>query len=241
MQIGKMFKMEGAIPPTDDYLDVMLCSYTLQNKGRVRFATSDMNSIHLFTQLERIGKYLMFLLSIGLITAIIVYLFIMIHSRIIVKGLEEEKVKNEKQLQDRSKNAFGMDPEDLEKVIQIGMVKEVLDRYRRNPVEEFQTLQTMTTNKFLMRKIIWRIDDFTPNKLTPYLKTKILYDGALVDSSGQFATLVSNRSSMDILIRLKYVDSDLDMMKLPATVPATQKYNTYPFSLEIIDKDKGGN
>jgi uncharacterized membrane protein YciS (DUF1049 family) len=232
LDVAKMFKSELAVDEKNSYFDLVFSAFILQTKKRIRFATKDMNSIYLFTQLEKLCKGLVAILTCGLITMTIICVTLLVNLKLQINDGKQSIKRNKMILMGKTKDIFGMDVAEAEKIMDIGIVRELLLTNYINPIQAFQIFKNVVTNEFYVSNLSWNISSTFPEPA----KLEVVYGGALMNPGANNRTLDGNYKKLETKLKISYNEKLTNFTQISVSAGSDISYNTYPSTIIITEK-----
>ncbi|HSQ97970.1 MAG TPA: hypothetical protein VLL98_04600 [Rickettsiales bacterium] len=236
-EIAKALKIEKGFDRDEIFTDQILGFFIMNNKNRVRLGNKIINTIFNLTIFSYIFKkfiWLFFLICI--ITGIIVGIMDFKYNTII-SSLTKQLIDNKEILQNKSKQEFGMETKDVDKIIDIGSVKDVIDTNFKNPKKSFEKFYLAEDDAGLVYELKWVMNNFEYENISNKMNIKITYNMSLLNSEGDVNKLLLKYKELNARLKNIYKSDLIFIDIMPTNMDFNKNYFTYPIKIEVIEKN----
>ena len=225
------------IEENEKYCDLILSLFIFKNSSRVRFANTKINLVYEMSFFFNILiKFIIFIfLLIWFSFGGFVVLNMIFNGRI--TNLNGSIKDNEKILQSKSEEQFGMDSSEVDKIINAGLLKDILDLNYVDPIPGFKKFSEAQADDSLTHDLKWSLEGFDYQKINDGdLSIKSVYNVSIINPDGDANKLFKKYDAFSSHLKSIYKDDIKTLSTLPSNINFSKKYLTYPINIEILEK-----
>lgn len=239
-EISKLLKLgNNYIKKDEKYFDILLSLFTIKNSNKIRFGNQKINITNILTKSLITIKSAIAILILSTIIFFTYYILTLNNDNKIIDSLNEELKKNRTILQSKIKNGLNIKSGDVDKIIEAGLLKDILDSKYINPVDTFQKFAIAQKGNALTYNLRWYIENFDYQDAKGIKSSKTLYDISIINPEGTASKLFSKYDSLNLKLKEVFKEQMTGITSLPNNINFSQRYLTYPIKVEIMDKGPG--
>ncbi len=225
----------GTIENDEKYSDLLLTLFISKNRSRMRFGNFMLNLIYnivlLLNLIKKAAAAFILLILISFVS--VIFLNILYKSKLV--KLNEELSKNKEILQSKSEEKFGMDSEDVDRIIDAGNLKDIFDSKYVDPIPGFESFSVAQGDIALTYALKWTIENFDYQSTSGNNTIKATYDISIINPDGDANKLFNKYDSLSTRLRDTYKNNLTGITTLPNNINFSKKYLTYPIKVEITE------
>ena len=226
---------DGSIAEDEHYSDLLINLFIAKNRKRVRLGNRRINTVY---NLVYSVKVLKILTVCAILLMFFCFLFYFVNNVIYsskISNLKKTLQQNKVSLQSKSEEEFGMDSKDVDKIIEAGTLKDMLETKYVDPVSSFEKFGEVQNGISLAYNIKWTLDsfDYQKNVSKDNIKIKIVYDVSILNETGDVNKLFSKYDALNAKLKEVYKTDLVSVSTLPNNINFSQKYLTYPIKIEV--------
>jgi len=224
-----------SIRKEDKFSDSLISMFILKNDKNVRFANKKINSFFILIKIFTLLKALIIFISFLTIFGVILLLIADFAYESKIGNLSDILSKNKLDLQNKSKQQFGMDTKEVNTIIDFGTVKDLVDSKYANPNETFLKFYNSQNDYILVENVDWSIVNFNYQSGQRTNLVKIIYDIKIINPDGTTDTLFTKYDSFNSKLKEIYKGS-INSISQPNDINFGKKYYIYPVKLDITER-----
>lgn len=238
--IASLLKLgNNSINEDEKYCDLLLSLFIFKNRSRIRFGNFKINlvyNISLFFDILIKFVGLTFILILASFGGFILLNMIFNNK---ISDLNNSLKDNELVLQSKSEEQFGMDSAEVDKIIDAGVLKDMIDLNHVDPIPSFVRFSTTQSEDALTHDFKWSLDGFDYQKNTDgKINIKITYNVSIINPDGDANKLFKKYDAFSGNLKRVYNEDLKNLTTLPNNINFSKKYLTYPITIEILEKNK---
>ena len=145
---------------------------------------------------------------------------------------------NEVILQSKAEEQFGMDSEEVDKIIDAGTLKDMFDLNVVDPLPSFSRFAMAQSTDSLAHELKWTLENFDYQKNTSKdFNIKITYNVSIINPDGDANKLFRKYDALSSNLKRIYKEDLKSLTTLPNNINFSKKYLTYPVTVEILEKN----
>lgn len=235
-EISEALKLKSpAITRSEKYLDILLNIFIFKNGKSIRFADNKINYFYFLVKILNSLRTLIGLLSLSIILSIVTFISINFIYRTNIISLKKNLEQNKKTLQDKSKEQFGMDTKEVDKIVDAGTIKEIIESKYVNPIESFEKFYQAEKDTALTESVSWVIDNFNYQSEQRNNIIKTIYNVKIINPDGSTDKLFTKYDLFDSKLKEIYKGSINSISKLN-NIDFSKKYTTYSVIVDISER-----
>ena len=210
--------------------------FALQNKHNIKFGNQKINITNTLTKTLLAVKSLIFVLILAIVGSFAFNIITSSSSNKTLQDLTNELERNNKILKSKTKNNLDVNSDEVNQIIEAGLLKDILDAKYINPVDTFQKFAKAQNGNALTFNLRWYIEDFDYQDTNGIKSAKSLYDISIINPEGTASKLFNKYDMVNLKLKDTFKDQMTGITSLPNNINFSQKYLTYPIKVEIVER-----
>ncbi len=235
-EIAKFLKINKSIAKDEKFLDLILNIFVLKNRSRVRFSNKKINIIFHLTILANAFKRLVFLSFLMCFFAIIIFAIVNINFNSKVSLLEEQLADSKNILQSKSKEEFGMESKEVDKIVDAGSVRDAINANSIDPMTSFEKFYRAQGDASLAYDLKWGLDRFDYQNVSERPSARITYNVSLLNPDGSASKLFAKYDELNLRLKNIFKNELVFITKMPTDINFDNKYYTHPIKIDIMER-----
>ena len=228
---------KNTIQEDEKYTDLILNTFALNNFKKTRFGNLNIDLVYNISLISFYLKYAIMLILILLVCFTLFFTILFTTYKNKEKKLYTLINKNNSILKEKSTDTFGMDSKEVDKIIEAGTIKEMVDNKYENPVESIQRFQAIQGEEALVRDIKWSIEKFDYQIKPNFANTiKTIYDISIINPDGDPNKLFYKYDILNQRLKTNFKGELNEVSTIPNNLNFNKKYLTYPIKIEISER-----
>ncbi len=236
-ELSRIIKVgAGYINKDEKYSDLLISMFALQNKHNIKFGNQKINITNTLTKTLLAVKSLIFVLILAIVGSFAFNIITSSSSNKTLQDLTNELERNNKILKSKTKNNLDVNSDEVNQIIEAGLLKDILDAKYINPVDTFQKFAKAQNGNALTFNLRWYIEDFDYQDTNGIKSAKSLYDISIINPEGTASKLFNKYDMVNLKLKDTFKDQMTGITSLPNNINFSQKYLTYPIKVEIVER-----
>ena len=240
-ELAQEFKIKSNhITPTTKYCDMLISLFIFKFGKKIRFSNIKIDLIYNLNIIMNIFNSTIILFFASILISLLAYVSINILNKAKISHKNREVEENTKILKDKSKDEFGEYSKDIDRIIDVGTVKEAIDAKYVDPIESFEKFNEIQDKNVLTTGISWTIENFDYQGNPTLNFVRSIYDTGIINPDGNVNKLFSKYDIVNLKLRNSYKSELINLSTLPSNIDFNKIYKTYPIKIELLEKKMGG-
>lgn len=220
----------------EEFSDFLLNSFILKNIHRIRLGNKRINVIFHLTFLSDLFRKLVSISFLICLFTSIIFTIMSLKYNSKISSLQKQLENNKKILQSKSKEEFGMDSKEVDKIVDVGSVRDIINYNAINPMDSFENFSKAQGDAGLTYDIKWTLDKLDYQNISDKVVAKITYNISLINPDGNANKLFAKYDELNLRLKNSFKNGLISITKMPTDINFNNKYYTYPIKIDIIEK-----
>ncbi len=239
-EISNILKLSNNhIKPEEGYSDTLLSLFSIKNKKKIRFGDETINLTSKLTTGLLLTKTALIFIIVALISFTGYFTFTSSSNDEAINDLNTKLQQNRKILSTKLITQSNEKYDNVNDIIEAGMIKDLLDAKFINPVDNFQVFAKTQGVDALTSGFKWYIEDFDYQNENGAKAAKTLYELSIINPDGVASRLFNKYDALNAKLKSTFGEDMLGITGLPNNINFNQKYLTFPIKVEILEKGPG--
>lgn len=235
-EMAKYLKVAKTVDKDEIYLDQIIDLFILKNRKRVRFGTKKINIFFHLTILTNIIKKLFLIFFFICFVTLVIVGSVELQYTTKISSLQMELEKNKKLLQEKSKQEFGMETKEVDRIIDAGSVRDYLNSSFVDPQKSFEKFYIAKGETGLVYEVKWVINNFDYQNTSDKPNVKITYNMSLINPDGDANKIFTKYNELSTKLREVYKSDLISIGSMPNNVDFEKSYYTFPVKIEVMER-----
>lgn len=236
-EVSRIIKVGARYINKDEkYSDLLISMFALHNKKNIKFGNQKINITNTLTKTLFAVKSLILVLILAIVASFAFNIITSSSSNKTLQDLTNELERNNTILKSKTKNNLDVNSDEVNQIIEAGLLKDILDSKYINPVDSFQKFAKAQNGNALTFSLRWYINNFDYQDANGIKSAKSLYDISIINPEGTASKLFNKYDMVNLKLKDTFKDQMTGITSLPNNINFSQKYLTYPIKVEIIEQ-----
>ncbi|MDD2840159.1 MAG: hypothetical protein PHY80_03460 [Rickettsiales bacterium] len=234
-EAAKALKLGKKFDKAEEFSDLLLDAFIFKNRHKVRFSNKKINIIFHLTVLANFFKKLVVISFLICFVTSLIFTIISIRFNSKISFLQKKLENNKIILQSKSKEEFGMESKEVDKIVDVGSIRDIININYINPMTNFNNFYKAQGDLSLTYDLKWALDKFDYQNISDKVVAKITYNVGLLNPDGNANKLFTKYDELNSKLRSIFKNELISITKMPTDINFDNKYYTYPIKIDITE------